>query len=379
MTSRERILAACEHWRTDRVPVYHASISSRMASVVLGREAYVGGGVQQWREAVALWNGPDAHAEFVERTKQDTLDIGRHLGVDMVRVTYWRMQEKPARRIDENTFLYGNPENSWRVMRFDPDSELYQAVDWHPKVQTTERDLEAEVEAMERDLGSYHPTPESFPDILMGLDAFAAEKAIPGGGVGIGVQYRSQAWIEAVASRPDLIERWFDVQAQRAIRCVEAQKDLDVHVMLGGGDMATNQGPIYSLKAFREMLIPRLKRIVDACHKHGKYYFFASDGDLWPVADDLFTVVDGYYEIDRRAGMDLRGLRERFPNLTLIGNISSHMLHLGTREDVVEETLSCIEAAKELGSIIVGVSNLIMSQTPEQNLLAMLETLRDCR
>lgn len=337
----------------------------------------MGGGIQQYREAVALWEGEDAHAKFVERTRQDTLDLGRHLGVDMVRVTYWRMQEKPTRRIDENTFLYGDAEGSWRVMRFDPETELYQVIDRHPKVETTEADLEAEVETMERGLDAYHPTAEAFPDILMGLKEFGGDKAIPGAGVGIGVQYRSQAWIEAVACRPDLIERWFDVQAERAIRCVEAQKDLDVHVMLGGGDMATNQGPIYSPKAFREMLIPRLARIVDACHKRGKYYFFASDGDLWPVADDLFTLVDGYYEIDRRAGMDLRKLRERYSHLTLIGNISSHTLHLGTRDDVIEETLSCLRAAKEVGSIIVGVSNLIMPQTPEENLLAMLETLRD--
>jgi len=122
-----------------------------------------------------------------------------------------------------------------------------------------------------------------------------------------------------------------------------------------------------------------LKRVVDACHAHGKYYFFASDGNLWPIAVDLFPVVDGFYEIDRRAGMDLRLLRERYPHLTLIGNISSHTLHMGTKDEVIEETLSCIEAAKEHGSIIVGCSNLIVSQTPEENFLAMLETMRENR
>jgi len=152
-----------------------------------------------------------------------------------------------------------------------------------------------------------------------------------------------------------------------------------VQVMLGGGDMASYKGPMYSPKAFRELIVPRLKRAVDACHEHGKYYFFASDGDLWPIADDLFPIVDGFYEIDRRAGMDLKLLRERYPHLTLIGNISSHTLHLGTKEEVIEETLSCIEAAKEYGSIIVGCSNLIVSQTPEENLLAMLGTMEKHR
>lgn len=367
----------CEHRPTDRVPVYHACVSSRMASLVLGREAYVGGGIQQWREATALWEGPAAHEEFLARTKKDTIELAEPLGVDMVRVTYWRMNEMPARRIDENTFLYGDPDSKWRVMRFDPATELYQTVDWFPKIETTEADLEAQVEQMERDLDSYRPTAQSFPDIPMGIEALGGKREVAGGYVGIGVEYKSPAWIAAVASRPDLVERWLDVSAERAIRNVEALKDVDVRVMLGGGDMATNDGPIYSPRAFRELLIPRLARIVEACHKYGKYYFFASDGNLWPVADDLFSVVDGYYEIDRRAGMDLRKLKQRFPQLRLIGNISSHTLHLGTIEEVIKETQSSLEAAREYGAIMVGCSNLIMCQTPQENFFAMLDLLRD--
>jgi hypothetical protein len=286
------------------------------------------------------------------------------------------MSEKPTRRIDENTFLYGDPDAAWRVMRFDPDTELYQKVDWKPRVETTEADLESQVEQMERSLDSYRPGPDAFPDIAMGIEAFGSEREVAGGYVGIGVDYRSQAWITAVASRPDLVERWLEVSAEKSIRNVEALKDVDIRVMLGGGDMATNEGPIYSPRVFRELLIPRLRRIVDACHKHGKLYFFASDGDLWPVADDLFSVVDGYYEIDRRAGMDLAKLKQRFPHLRLIGNISSHTLHLGTKAEVVEETSSCLAAAREFGGVIVGCSNLIMCQTPEENFLAMLDILR---
>jgi hypothetical protein len=323
--------------------------------------------------------GPDAHREFLERTKLDTLDVARALDVDMVRVSYWRMEQKPTCRIDERTFQYGDPDGSYQVMRFDPESELYQVVDRHPKIEPTEADLEAEVERMERGLESYHPSTSDFPDIHMGLEAFGGERAVPGTGVGIGVYNRATHWFEAIAYRPDLVNRYLAVQAERAIRCVEALADVEVRVMLGGGDMATNYGPMYSPKSFRELLVPNLKRIVDACHRHGKLYFFASDGNLWPIADDLFPVVDGFYEIDRKAGMDLKLLRERYPHLTLIGNISSYTLHVGTRETVVEETLSCIEDARRYGGIIVGVSNLIVSQTPEVNLMAMVETLRENR
>ena len=376
MTRKERIIAACEHKPYDRVPVYHASISSRMASIILGRKACVGGAIQRWHETLALWDGEDAHKEFLERTRRDTVDVAKALDVDMARVSYWRWEKKPTKRIDEYTFFYGDPDGAWSVMRFDPDTELYQTVDHHPKKIPTEADVVAGAEKMERSAENHRPTAENFPDIRMGLEAFGGERAIPGTGAGVGI-LREEIWLEAMLTRPDLVGRWLDAQAEMDIRNIEAQADLDVQVMLGGGDMASYHGPIYSPKAFRELIVPRLKRVVDACHKHGKYYFFASDGNLWPIADDLFPIVDGFYEIDRRAGMDLKLLRERYPHLTLIGNISSHTLHLGTKEEVIEETLSCIETAKEYGSIVVGVSNLIMPQTPEENFLAMLETIRE--
>ena len=375
MNPVERIHAACEHKPCDRAPTYHASFSSWAASIVLGREAYVGSGIQQWREAAALWNGEDAHREFLERTRRDTIDLGNVLDLDMVRVIYWRQNEKPAWRIDENTFYYGRQDGDWRVMRFDPDTELYQEVDHNPRPETTHQDLKEELDRTECALEGYRPTPQSFPEIIAGLEAYGGTRAIPAWGVMIGVPYRSVAWIEAVAARPDLVARLLELQAERAERTVQAVSALGVRVVLGGLDLANNTGPLYSPRAFRELVVPRLRRIVDACRRAGMYYFFASDGNLWPIADDLFPVVDGYYEIDRRAGMDLKTLRQRYPHLTLVGNISSHTMHLGTKQDVIAEVLSCLEVAKQYGGIIVGASNQILSQTPPENLLAMVETL----
>ena len=45
MLPKERIAAVFDHQPTDKVPIYQAGFSSRVASAVLGREAYVGGGI----------------------------------------------------------------------------------------------------------------------------------------------------------------------------------------------------------------------------------------------------------------------------------------------------------------------------------------------
>ena len=110
MTPRERVLTAFQHGQTDKVPIHNIGFSSRIASTILGREAYVGGGIQQWREAKALWEGEEAHKEYLKRSLRDAFDISVELEHDILRLQYWRMSQRPAQRKNEFTFLYGDPE-----------------------------------------------------------------------------------------------------------------------------------------------------------------------------------------------------------------------------------------------------------------------------
>ena len=380
MLPKERVLTAFEHRPTDMVPIYHVGISSRIASVILGREAYVGGGIQQWREAVALWHGEDAHAEFIERSFRDAIDIALALDQDIVRVTYWRMRRKPIQRIDEWTFMYGDPHHDWWVMRFEPATELYQVIDRKPKPEPTLEDLERTVEAYERAAENYEPNESTFEFELRAQKLLGHERIVRVGGINIGIP-RERIWLEAIILRPDIVARHLDAQLEIATRNVKFLARHGFKLAWGGGDFASNKGPFYSPKAFHELVLPRLQQLSQVCHQHGMYHLFASDGNLWSVADDLFgcSGVDGFYEIDRRAGMDLRMLRERYPHLTLIGNISSHALHCGMVRDVINETLSCLEEAKRSGSIIVGCSNLIVPQTPIENMMAMVKTIKRYR
>ena len=383
MLPRERVLAAFKHKSTDKVPIHNIGFSSRIASIILGHEAYVGGGIQQWREAKALWEGEEAHREYLERSERDAFDLSIALGHDILRLQYWRMSEKPAQRKDECTFLYGNQEKSWRLMRFDPDTELYQVIDRYPRLdpEDTFESIEKGIERAERSLENYHPSPEGSPHTRVLMGKYGRKWVVRVGGGSLGIPYSSRAWLEAVVARPDLVARYLDVQAEQAVRSMEGIAAAGVKMVFGGGDFASEHGPFYSPESFHDLMLPRLRRIAEACHKHGLYYLFASDGNLWPVADDLFgnSGVDGYYEIDGKAGMDLRKLRERFPHLVLIGNISSYTLHTGTKEDVIRETMSCLDEARRSRGIIVGVSNYILPGTPEENLWAMIEAMEKCR
>jgi hypothetical protein len=379
MLPKERIRALFGHSPTDKVPVGHIGFSSEAASRILGREAYVGGGIQQWREACALWQGQDAHAEFIKRSHQDAFDLGMALGEDLIRMEYWRMRTMPARRVNEHTFLYGDPDGQWQLYRFDPATELYQVVDQHPKApaRMSMRWLEDRVAESERELEQFAPTVETLRWMEDLLRAYGQEHALRLAGGALHIPYDPPIWLEATALRPDLVERHLDVQLERQLRSIEPLAAAGVEFIFGGGDLASNEGPFYSPLVFHQMLMPRLRTICDACHRRGIRYLFGSDGNLWPVADDLFdnARVDGYYEVDRRAGMDLARLRERYPGPVLMGNMSSATLHTGTRQEVIAETRSCLEVARRMGGVIVGVSNYVMPGTPSANLEALIETL----
>ena len=62
-----------EKKKTDRIPVNHRSFSSKIASYFLGREPFVGGGIEDWREAKFHKEG--WHDEYLERSFQDAIDI----------------------------------------------------------------------------------------------------------------------------------------------------------------------------------------------------------------------------------------------------------------------------------------------------------------
>ena len=382
MTPKERVAAAFEGRSYDKVPTHHILASSQVASALLGREAYVGGGIQQWREAAAWWQGEDAHAEFVERSFRDAIDLARVFENDIIRSSYWRYNVKPTKRIDENTFLYEyGDESEWRVLRYDPPSEQCNLFPYAQQRPLTFEGIEREVEAGEKSIGDYQPREQSFEFEFRAQKLLGDEYAIRIYGIGISLPLAdagNEAWFEALILRPDLIARHLDLQVEHARRSIEFLAARGFSYFFGGGDFASNDGPMYSPRHFHELVAPRLRQVTDVCEQHGVYHLFASDGNLWPVADDIFGLagVHGFYEIDRRAGMDMRKLHDRFPRLTTVGNISSHTLHLGTNNDVIRETEEAIAEGKRFGRTVVGVSNSLVPGTPIANVIAMLETIR---
>ena len=373
MNSRERIEAIFRTESPDRVGRYEQSVYSSVASRVLGRRAFTAGTSLHRDEAEAWLRSDAAHDEFVETLYRDKAEIGRVLKFDMLGMP-WRMTARPAKKTGNNEYLYGDPDGEWFLYRFDPESETFGLARTSRPAESLD-DLRRAVDDSAKSLAdSADAEPDYVPYLKRLVNDFGDTLAVLGS-AGISIPLNEE-WLTAVALDPGLVGAYLDVQLEYAIRDVRRQAAIGVKIIWGGGDFADNAGPVYGPKAFRDLLLPRLKRLMNECHNLGLWCVFRSDGNLWSVTDMMFEEagIDGYGEIDWAAGMDLADLKRRYPRVTFWGNVPPPLIRNDSKTQVLAAAKHCIDSVPDR-RLILGSSNSILPGTPLENLFALTEAV----
>ena len=253
MNSKERVEKTFKKEETDKIPINHRGFSSKIASYILGREAFVGGGVQQWREAKSLWEG--WHDEYFERSFRDAIDIAFITGQDIIRASYWRAPQKPTKKIDEYTYLYEyGEEKDWKVLKYDPVSEQANFFYYHSRELTLE-DIKKEVKEREKNLSSYKPKEEDYSFQKKAQKMFGKEKVIENYGVSVGIPMRqANIWLQAMLLDPGLVKSFISQQVEMAKKNVEFLSKLGFHYFFGGLDFASEEGPIENVEEMLNLL-----------------------------------------------------------------------------------------------------------------------------
>ncbi len=368
---RQRCLKILSGETIDRVPTYIPGIASQVASELLGRPAMTGGGQLRYAEVLALSRGKDAHAEFEARFMEDIVELHRQLDIDVFRMP-WRMNVKPARVIDEHTFVIGDPEGDHAVWQYKPDSDDFgpirtvnkqrQHPDW---VQLEAAKGEARLREGTSAMDDSHPHLKLFKEI--GEEFFVV---CNGGGISVGLAPEA---LMALALEPDEMRRLLMVQAAQGIALGKWLANSGCpKVLMGGGDLADNRGPMYSPAHFRQIVLPCYAHMLKALNELGVHYVFRSDGNLWKLSEMLFDAAGcpGYGEVDRDASMTVAELRLRHPKLVIWGNMSSAFLHHRSAAEVTEEARRIVDESQHRG-YFQGCSNLIVSGTPAKNVEAL--------
>ncbi|MCC7518044.1 MAG: hypothetical protein IT578_02540 [Verrucomicrobiae bacterium] len=368
-----RVRAAFDGTRADRIAVCEQAFASSVASRILGREMITGSTDVHYYEACAWLEGEEAHEEFIERLYRDCVALHRHFDFDILFLP-WRHAERPSKRVGEYQILYGDAEGAdWSIRQFDPGSRTFGVVNSGRPELTSEEVMTFMREFIAR------PRPPgccvTADPLLLRAAREHGREFVVAGVTGMAVPMAA-GWLEATLLAPGLVGEYLDVAIENLLGQLDAQRTAGIWLVNGGGDFAFNSGPVYSPKFFREVMAPRWKRVFDHCRSRGMAYIFRSDGNLWPVAEDLFDWAkpDAYYEVDHDAGMHFSELRRRFPGLTLIGNVSCGLLATGKPEEIRQQTIECIKAAAP--RMIAASSNAILHGTPPENVEALFDTAK---
>lgn len=140
------------------------------------------------------------------------------------------------------------------------------------------------------------------------------------------------------------------------------------------GDLAGEITTIMSPKHHREYIKPYHKEIVDRAHQQGLKIVKHSDGNLWPILDDLLDAgFDALHPIQPQC-MDIAEVKAYVDGrMCLVGNIDCRDLLETAPEEEVEKTVKeTIEKAGPGGGYIISSSNSIHPDCKPENYIAMI-------
>jgi len=312
MSKRERVMAALNHEEADCISCCELFIDRAFAAKLLG-----------WNEK-PLVNALDENNPFnIEEAKV----VASTLGLDNV----FYVKRQPV-YVDTFTDNEGRifPGNGW--IKTEDDLSLIKLPDPHKDkfYDDAERFLKGK-----GDYAAFFLTRGGLaPAMLsMGIDHFCISL------------YDNLKLVEQLL---DIYFGWMEVVADRI-----CQLDFDVFCM--ADDFAFNTGMMFSPQVFREILVPRYRRIAE---KITIPWVFHSDGNITDGIDMLIDLgVAGIHPMEREA-MDIRRVKEEYGDrLCLLGNVDLVLLGSGTPRKVEKEVHDLIRDLAPGGGYIVTSGN----------------------
>jgi uroporphyrinogen decarboxylase len=184
----------------------------------------------------------------------------------------------------------------------------------------------------------------------------------------------------AIAAEPELVSAMVTMSVDANLAMAREVAARGVQVVYTGDDYAGDTGPLMSPAHFRGLFYPGLCRVMKGYKDLGLRVIKHTDGMIWPLIDMIVdSGIDCLDPIDPVAGMDLAQVKQKFGRrIALKGNVDcSHLMTLGTPEQVAAATRDALRAGAPGGGFILSSSNSIHSSVKPENYMAMLRTLKE--
>lgn len=195
-----------------------------------------------------------------------------------------------------------------------------------------------------------------FPRDLMGLENLSL------------AYYLEPDLVRMIAEdRCELIKRLFTPVLQQ----------FHINFVLIWEDMAYNHGSMISPETFRRFMLPYYQEVNAFFHSKGVDHILVDcDGNILELCS-LFIEgdVDGVYPLEITAGSDPAVLRERYPNLILVGGIDKRALTMGP--ETIDRELHRVVPVAEKGGYLPMLDHLVPADVSLSNYRYYLKRLRE--
>jgi len=326
----DRLLAAMDGRKPDRVPNFEIYVAKNIRSALLGHEC------------------PDGIAGEVEFKPRFGYDYLYALAPHQVPPVYSRRDLKA-----------GEGDRAWA------DVHSAMITDWDS------------FKAYE------YPAPGSL-DLSQVRSAVAATRQISGR-VGVGALMPSAPFTETyllfgfeefcmkVHDDPELVKAVADRIGKVGVEDMKQLCREDIDFVVIGDDMAYTEGMMISPDFMRKFFFPWYEKFIRAARDAGKRVVFHSDGKVEPVIPDFISAgLNALHPIEPKA-VDIFRLKEKYgKQLAFFGGIDVDLLARGTPEEVEYHTRKWLEKLAPDGGYALGSSNSVADYVSPENYRAML-------
>jgi hypothetical protein len=326
MTSRERVHTALYRKEADRVPYCELGVDRSLAQQLMG-----------WGAPATQASNLEANTYSVEEAKALAVFLGLDNLSYVLRAPVYARKEAGR----DGRLFYGEG-----LIQAEADLQRLELPDPHDDA------LYAGAEAFLRRKGDYSAWFVTrigiFPTMLsLGTENFCL------------ALYDNRAFVEAVLDR---YVDWIVVVAERACQ-------MGFDVFASTDDMAFNTAPFFSPTVFRDLVLPRYRRVAE---KITLPWIIHSDGNILPFVDDLISVgVIGLHPNEKGA-VDIREVKRLYGHrVCVLGNVDLNLLGMGGPEAVEEEVCHLIRDVGPGGGYIVTSGNSLAGYLIPANVMAL--------
>jgi uroporphyrinogen decarboxylase len=177
---------------------------------------------------------------------------------------------------------------------------------------------------------------------------------------------------------PELVHALARISTDYAKAAIDMAVQVGADAIFLPGDLAGEDDLIMSPSHYREYIKPYQREIVEYVHRKGVKIVKHSDGNMWPILNDIVEVAfDGYHPVQPQC-MDIAEVKKQLGGkICIVGNIDCrYLLPYGTPEEVQENVRETIEKAAPKGGYIISSSNTIHPACKAENYIAMVEAAR---